>query len=97
MQSISGSGNVAATPLKTVPTAGLYVVKLQNTSFTSGGASVVCNGQSVTSTTPGSDPKPVLLRLAAGEVFQYSVVFNNGSPWSFDFELYDLTSLPEIA
>ena len=92
MQSISGTGNVASTPIKTVPTTGIYLLQMRNTVFASGGASVTCNGVTLIST---PSQKPVPARLTAGDVLQYTVG-NASSPWSFDFELYDLSATPEI-
>lgn len=94
MQSISGTGNVASTPIKTVATTGLYLVNTPNLALPSGQLHITCNGVSLSGVS--GSPKPVPARLAAGDVLEYNVT-NSTGPWSFDFELYDLSATPEIA
>ena len=97
MQSISGSGNAASTPIKTITVAGPHLLLVRNPAITSGGISVAVNGVQV-SNASAINPRPAIVPVAleAGDAITYSVGYNNGSPWSFDFELFDLTATAEI-
>lgn len=92
MQSLSGTGNVSNTPIKTIAATGLYLVDVRNMVFTTGQLHVTRNGVSLN---VAGTTKPVPARFEIGDVIGY-FVSNNTSAWAFDFELYDLSSTPEI-
>lgn len=98
MQSKSGTGNVAATPLKTIATSGPYLLQLLPTTHTAGGISIGKAGAAQILSGVSLAPSPlVLVHLVVGDVIEYSVGFTGGAAWAFDFVLFDLSATPEIA